>query len=290
MPQADTPVPKDRLDYLGDEWSDVESLQDFDVCLDEKKQLFISLVAGLFCSIIIILGFFIYLIKPRLLQISPLLFQGVLIISMVFLVILGLDLVHLSISALMERKLFFSRKNSIFPKHLFVPAIILLGRIFGISKDRISNSFLKFNNALVKTRDPVKEKLFPEQILILLPRCVQHFECTQNVTEDIENCKGCGKCIIKDVAELRKQHGCSVSIVTGGSAARRNIRQLKPSGIIAVACERELLSGIQDIIHLRVLGVINRRPEGPCKNTEVSIEDIRSCLQEFICKESGYAD
>jgi hypothetical protein len=71
-------------------------------------------------------------------------------------------------------------------------------------------------------------------------------------------------------------------MVTGGSEARRIIRLRKPRAIIAVACERELLTGIQDIPDMRVLGIVNTRPEGPCKNTQVSVEEIKDCLMEFV--------
>ncbi|OGL44554.1 MAG: hypothetical protein A2161_05905 [Candidatus Schekmanbacteria bacterium RBG_13_48_7] len=250
--------------------------------MDERKILFIFLVVLLYILAITWIGLSLYLVKPRIVQISPLLYKLTSGIALFLIGMAGLDFFHLSISSALERKIFFSRKHSLIPIQILIPAVLYLGKVLGISKDRISNSFLKFNNSLVKTRDICAELLDPGQVLVLLPRCLQDFECTQQVTSDVKNCKQCGKCMIKDVVDLTDKFGCHTLIVTGGSAARKIIRKIDPVAIIAVACERELLSGIQDVSHLRVLSVVNKRPEGPCKNTKFSVEELERCLMEFL--------
>jgi hypothetical protein len=49
-----------------------------------------------------------------------------------------------------------------------------------------------------------------------------------------------------------------------------------------VACERDLSSGIQDSYPLPVFGIINRRPNGPCYDTQVDLEKVEQALTIFL--------
>ena len=81
---------------------------------------------------------------------------------------------------------------------------------------------------------------------------------------------------------LGDRHDCLVHTVPGGELARKLIREHKPSRIIAVACERDLVSGIQDVAPvIPTFAVPNCRPEGPCKNTVVDIKRIEEALILF---------
>ncbi|MFQ9865781.1 MAG: DUF116 domain-containing protein [Bilophila wadsworthia] len=111
----------------------------------------------------------------------------------------------------------------------------------------------------------------PRQLLVLLPHCIQSSRCTHRLTYHIDNCARCGACPLKDVLNLRDTYGVQVAIATGGTIARRIVVQARPKLIVAVACERDLSSGIQDTHPLPVFGVINERPNGPCLDTFVSI-------------------
>ncbi len=61
--------------------------------------------------------------------------------------------------------------------------------------------------------------------------------------------------------------------------------QNRPRMIIAIACERDLASGIQDTYPLPVYGVLNDRPNGPCLDTQVSLIDVENALRRFIKEE-----
>jgi hypothetical protein len=66
--------------------------------------------------------------------------------------------------------------------------------------------------------------------------------------------------------------------------ALRLVRDTKPDVIIAVACERDLLSGIRDIYPMPVIGIRNTRPEGPCRNTRVdcgAVEDTVKLIKNL---------
>ena len=51
---------------------------------------------------------------------------------------------------------------------------------------------------------------------------------------------------------------------------------------MAIACERDLTSGIQDVYPLPAVGVLNIRPNGPCFNTHVDIEKVREEIKKFL--------
>lgn len=86
--------------------------------------------------------------------------------------------------------------------------------------------------------------------------------------------------------KLKKERNIDVVVATGGTFARKFIKEKRPKAIIAVACERDLTSGIQDVRRIPVLGVLNQRPEGPCYNTLVSIDEIEKAI-DFFLEEGG---
>ena len=50
--------------------------------------------------------------------------------------------------------------------------------------------------------------------------------------------------------------------------------------IMAVACDRDLTSGIQYAHRIPTLGILNRRPHGPCLNTDIYLEELEQALSE----------
>ncbi|MBM7558162.1 DUF116 domain-containing protein [Halanaerobacter jeridensis] len=161
----------------------------------------------------------------------------------------------------------------------FLPIIIKLGSYFGFNKDEILLSFIKTNNQLI---NPGEIEVKPEKILLFTPHCIQWSECIYRVTADCDNCQQCGQCQIQDLIELSEKYGIQLEIVTGGTVARKQVKQLKPEAIIGIACERDLSSAIQDVYPLPVFGVINLRPHGPCFNTKVNIEEVEKALEKLL--------
>ena len=94
--------------------------------------------------------------------------------------------------------------------------------------------------------------------------------------------KGCGKCEIKDLIELSDQYQVKIAVATGGTLARRIIVDNRPEAIVAVACELDLTSGIQDSYPIPVVGILNERPNGPCINTKVDIQKVRDAILDFL--------
>ena len=73
-----------------------------------------------------------------------------------------------------------------------------------------------------------------------------------------------------------------MAVATGGTLARKLIVERRPHFILAVACERDLTSGIRDSYPLPVIGVLNHRPNGPCFNTHIMMDEVEQVLDEFI--------
>ncbi|RQD77816.1 MAG: DUF116 domain-containing protein [Candidatus Syntrophonatronum acetioxidans] len=159
------------------------------------------------------------------------------------------------------------------------PFVIQLGRVFKITQDKIQRSFIELNNHLIRIRSI---KVDPSELLLLLPHCLQSGSCPYRITSKVENCQKCGKCSISRFIELADKYGIKVKVVTGGTLAREMIKSLKPRAIIAVACERDLSSGILEANPLPVLGISNERPYGPCYNTRVDIKMVEEGIKFFL--------
>jgi len=162
---------------------------------------------------------------------------------------------------------------------LFLPLMVLLGRLLGIDKEHIRLSFISVNNELVQAE---AGRYAPKDILLLMPHCLQNSRCARRLTYDINNCERCGLCPIAGLLGLYDTYGVNLAIATGGTIARRIVVQMRPKLIIAVACHRDLSSGIQDTYPLPVYGVLNDRPHGPCLDTTVALELVETMLHRFI--------
>ncbi|MGP1585459.1 MAG: DUF116 domain-containing protein, partial [Schwartzia sp. (in: firmicutes)] len=55
--------------------------------------------------------------------------------------------------------------------------------------------------------------------------------------------------------------------------------------VLAIACERDLTSGIQDVYPLPAVGVLNIRPNGPCYNTHVDMAAVRREIEAILADE-----
>lgn len=177
------------------------------------------------------------------------------------------------------RALFGARKISSLAVRLFLPVSEVLGRFLHIDTQKVRASFIQVHNDMTERAQKTYE---PQDILVLLPHCIQHHDCAIRVSADITRCKNCGKCDVGALISLANRYGVSLAIATGGTIARRIVVEKKPKMILAVACERDLASGIQDTHPLPVYGILNERPHGPCIDTKVSLELFEEALKRFI--------
>lgn len=187
-------------------------------------------------------------------------------------------LILLMIVTLVGHDVPFSKKLRSPAVKYLLPVLILVGRVVGLRREEIQHAFVAVNNELVMAQ--CRNGHPPNRILLLMPHCLQDKDCTVKITHTVQNCKRCGKCSIKGLLELSEKYGVSMSVATGGTVARRIVMDTRPDLIIAVACERDLTSGIQDTTPLPVYGIFNQRPFGPCLNTQVALDRVESVLQE----------
>lgn len=144
---------------------------------------------------------------------------------------------------------------------------------------KVATDFLIYNNKRVLQK--IQNKKI-EKVLILLPHCVQNYSCPFKITSDIENCKRCGKCVIGDFLSIKEKFAVEIKIATGGTLARKHIKDTRPDVVIAVACKRDLVSGVHDAYPVDVIGVFNEITNEPCVDTTVSIKKIYEYLNRIF--------
>ncbi len=244
------------------------------------KNLFILLsFLGVVFLGIVLLGCW-YLVTPRLMEIGPQLpvIAGIAILGFYLGIVSLLSLIVLS--AYLEKDLISAKKVTV---RILFPLATVIGRFLRIPQDEIRASFIEMNNSLVKS----SAKLIPgDRLLLLLPHCLQNFNCPHRVTAEVRNCRHCGGCEIADLIDMCDRYGIRMSIATGGTLARRVIVETRPNAIVAVACERDLTSGIQDSYPIPVIGVLNERPYGPCRNTRVDLTLVENAIRFFLKTQS----
>ncbi|SMC22371.1 hypothetical protein SAMN02746041_01407 [Desulfacinum hydrothermale DSM 13146] len=187
-------------------------------------------------------------------------------------------------AALRGRDVPFSATLRGFTAKGLLPLLVFVGRLVGISKRQVQHAFVAFNNELVLAR--CRSGQPPRRILLLMPHCLQRAECSVRITYHVSNCKRCGQCPIGGLLALSETYGVDLAVATGGTIARRIVVQTRPDLIVAVACERDLVSGIQDTLPLPVYGIFNQRPNGPCFNTLVPLDRVRSVLDQVLQREA----
>lgn len=264
MGELKSGTPDNRRDRkLGDAWVDWKGQTPDEGHINEKLSTFLTLATTVFFGCIVTLLLAWFMIKPRFEQMN----HGVAEVAG-WAVLAGVA--GLLIAACFETAVLLKLGRSILPyawiRKFFLsllPKAIWLGGKIGISKDRIGNSFIKIHNVITKSH---VRTLRDARLLVLLPRCLKS-EARTELTGRIG--------------------GNNVKVVTaaGGEQAREAINEYRPEAILAVACERDLMSGIKDVAdRIPVLAVPNRRPEGPCKNTELSLPELEEALEILMPK------
>ncbi|HCO11840.1 MAG TPA: hypothetical protein DIT19_01255 [Desulfonauticus sp.] len=241
-----------------------------------KKRLFIGLIlltSFLLCLLLVGLWVVPYVGLRQIHPLAPYVLAGLL--GLIFIGIIWSSL-GLVLSIILKKNVLLAHKIRGLTIKFFLPLMVGVGRIFNISKQKVRASFIKVNNELVLSSS---KKYKPQEILLLLPHCLQNSLCDKRLTYNIYNCEECGKCPLAGLIKLHKKYGINIAIATGGTIARRIVVTTRPKMIIAVACERDLSSGIQDTYPLPVYGILNKRPKGPCLDTLVPLKQVEKALE-----------
>lgn len=125
-------------------------------------------------------------------------------------------------------------------------------------------------------------KFSSDEVLILVPHCLQNHECLIRLTFNPDSCERCGKCPIGNLLEIKDRFGAHFAIASGGTSARSIVEKTGPSLIVAVACPVDLSLGILDVHPIITVGVLNEWRNGPCFDTWVNTEELEAALELFL--------
>lgn len=259
MNRNNTDTPRRNKRILGDEWIGWDGhAEEPDTSASARTFLVLSLVV---CAVFVcIVLLFWYLVYPRFElfgRVWAVLITAVLGLSALILVVWY----AIVASAVLKRKRYFNICLTGGGRLLFLllPFSLRIAGAFGISKDRLRHSFIRASNTLA---GPVGGD---GPVLVLFPRCLR---------SDIRS----------EAKRICGEHpGVVIHTVPGGTEARKIIADISPGAIVAIACERDLLTGIQDIApRIPVIGIPNSRPHGPCADTVIDTDELRRALSFFL--------
>jgi hypothetical protein len=128
-------------------------------------------------------------------------------------------------------------------------------------RDRVENAAVKVYNALALVRG---RKVGKGELLLLIPRCLS-------------------KETLDGVLGIAGKYGVPVFVATRGQLARRVIRERRPRAVVAVACERDMVSGLHDVAgKIPVLGLTMTLPSGPCKDALLNLRQLEDWVRAYV--------
>jgi hypothetical protein len=270
-----------RAEYLGEAWLDEDARAAFETESKEGPWLFFVAVGLALAGSALVIGIAWYLTAPRFAQLWGPLTWVIMGAAVAAITYLAIEYVGVILTVWTGRPLLLplSRRGRLGLR--IIPIAMKLAKPLGKTADRMVHSFVRVNNAVVES---LTGKV-AGPVLVLLPRCIQNADCKQPIVEDADSCKRCGKCPMAELLEIRARfENVEYYVLTGGGVAVDIVRKVRPAAVIGVACERELLAGIESVGGLPVVGLANVRPEGPCLHTQVCIEDFEETLAHFATR------
>jgi uncharacterized protein len=128
-------------------------------------------------------------------------------------------------------------------------------------RDWVENAAVKVYNAMAVMRG---RKVGQGELLLLIPRCLS-------------------KVTLDGVLGIAGKYGVPVFVATRGQLARRVIRERQPRAVVAVACERDMVSGLHDVAgKIPVLGLTMTLPSGPCKDASLDLVQLERWVRAYV--------
>ncbi len=135
-----------------------------------------------------------------------------------------------------------------------------VARRFG-RRDWVEHAAVEVYDALAARR---QRRVGRGELLVLIPRCLS-------------------KETLDGVLEVAGRYEVPVFVATRGQLARRAIRERRPRAVVAVACERDMVTGLHDVAaKVPVLGLTMRLPAGPCKDAVIDLDRFESWVKSFV--------
>jgi hypothetical protein len=128
-------------------------------------------------------------------------------------------------------------------------------------RDWVEHAAVEVYNSFASRRG---RKVGKGELLVLIPRCLS-------------------KEALDGILGVAGRYDVPVFVATRGQLARRAIRERRPRAVVAVACERDMVSGLHDVAaKVPVLGLTMRLPSGPCKDASVDVAKFESWVKSFV--------
>lgn len=128
-------------------------------------------------------------------------------------------------------------------------------------RDWVENASVKVYNGFAAHRG---RKVGTGELLLLIPRCLS-------------------KETLDGVLGVAGKYGVPVFVATRGQLARRVIRERRPRAVVAVACERDMVSGLHDVAgKVPVLGLTMTLPAGPCKDALLDLPKLEEWVKAYV--------
>lgn len=128
-------------------------------------------------------------------------------------------------------------------------------------RDWVENAAVKVYDTLALERG---RKVGKGELLLLIPRCLS-------------------RAALDGVLAIAGRYDVPVFVATRGQLARRVIRERRPRAVVAVACERDMVSGLHDVAgKIPVLGLTMTLPAGPCKDAGLDLEKLEEWVRQYV--------
>jgi hypothetical protein len=135
-----------------------------------------------------------------------------------------------------------------------------VARAFG-RRDWVEHAAIDVYNTLQVRRGRAVSR---GELLVLIPRCLS-------------------KPSLDGVLEIAGRYDVPVFVATRGQLARRVIRERRPRAVVAVACERDMMTGLRDVAgRLPVLGLTMRLPNGPCRDAAIDLDRLDEWVRGLV--------
>lgn len=248
-----------RLGHEWDEW-DGTPLPNGGDFRSGPARYFAFTAAGIVIAAAVVASL-VFLLAPRLSSIARWLPPAMYIAIGLTVALAAVWLALVALSYVLGRSLLpaWMAERGLLPR-LF-PMASRVGRAFGVQRDWTEASCVAVYErlALARTRSVAAEEL-----LILIPRCLS-------------------RASLDGVLDIARRYNVATYVATRGQLARRAIRERRPRAVVAVACERDLVSGLHDVAaKIPVLGLTMQLPSGPCKDAGLDLEKMEDFVRRMV--------
>ena len=247
-----------RLGHEWDEWDGAPLPHNGD--FDSPPKLFFAWSAAATAAGLAILFILVWLVRPHLASIDSRIVTGVTLTMAVVAAIAWIWWALLAATYVLGRPLLPERLAERGPYLRLMQWTSRVASRFG-RRDWVENAAVKVYNRLALIRH---RKVNTGELLLLVPRCLS-------------------RDALEGVLGVAKRYAVPVFVATRGQLARRVIRERRPRAVVAVACERDMVSGLHDVAgKVPVLGLVLKLPSGPCKDTVLDLAQLEDWVRAYV--------